>query len=74
MRKGDFLRLKQVEIGYTLSNRMLKRYRMDNFRIYANGSNLLTFSDFKLWDIEMGGNGLAYPVQKVFNFGIQVGL
>jgi len=74
LRNGSFLRLKQVEVGYTLSSRLLRKYHLDNLRIYANGTNLVTFSKFKLWDIEMGGNGLNYPIQKVINFGIQVGL
>jgi hypothetical protein len=33
---------------------------------------MLTFSKFKLWDPEMAGDGLGYPVQKVFNIGVQV--
>jgi hypothetical protein len=74
MRNGAFLRLKQLELGYSLSPKVLRKFRMDNFRIYANGINLFAFSNFHLWDIEMGGNGLAYPIQKVINFGIQVGL
>ncbi|HEX7903899.1 MAG TPA: TonB-dependent receptor [Chitinophagaceae bacterium] len=74
MRDGSFLRLKQVELGYSLPLKLLRKYKMDNLRIYANGTNLLTFSKFKLWDIEMAGNGLAYPIQRVINFGIQVGL
>jgi hypothetical protein len=37
------------------------------------GSNLLTFSKFKLWDPEQGGgNGLKYPTQRVFNIGFQM--
>ena len=74
MRDGSFLRLKQVEVGYSLPLKLLRRFRLDNLRVYANGTNLATFSKFKLWDIEMAGNGLAYPIQKVINFGIQVGL
>ena len=73
MRDGSFLRLKQVEVGYTFPARYMRRYHLDNLRLYVNGTNLVTFSKFKLWDIEMGGNGLAYPIQKVFNFGVQVG-
>ncbi|WP_246485083.1 SusC/RagA family TonB-linked outer membrane protein [Chitinophaga qingshengii] len=73
MRNGSFLRLKTVELGYTLPARGLKRYRLSNLRIYANGFNLLSFSNFKLWDVEMGGNGLGYPVQRVFNAGIILG-
>jgi len=70
MRSGSFLRLKQVEMGYTLPQRITERIKMSNFRIYANGTNLLAFSGFKLWDPEMAGNGLGYPVQRVFNIGI----
>lgn len=73
MRNGAFLRLKTVELGYTLPARGLKRYGLSQLRIYANGFNLLMFSNFKLWDVEMGGNGLGYPVQRVFNAGINLG-
>lgn len=70
LRDGKFLRLKQAEIGYTIPQRLSKRASLEKIRLYFNGSNLLTFSKFKLWDIEMGGYGLGYPVQRVFNFGI----
>lgn len=72
MRNGAFLRLKQVEIGYTLPKRIADRFRMSALRIYVNGTNLFTLSKFKLWDVEMAGNGLGYPVQKVYNLGINV--
>jgi TonB-linked SusC/RagA family outer membrane protein len=74
MRDGSFLRLKQVELGYSLPVRLLRKFHLGNLRVYANGTNLFTISGFKLWDIEMAGNGLAYPIQKVINFGIQIGL
>jgi len=73
MRDGSFLRVKQVEFGYTLPIRFTRRAHVENLRLYANGTNLFTFSKFKLWDIEMAGNGLAYPIQKVYNFGVQLG-
>ena len=72
MRDGSFLRLKQVEIGFTLPKKLLVKLHTSNFRLYANATNLLTFSKFKLWDVEMGGNGLGYPIQKVFNIGLSV--
>lgn len=74
MRDGSFLRVKQVEIGYTVPRRILQRIKLTNLRFYATGSNLFTLSKFKLWDVEMAGNGLGYPVQRVINFGIQAGL
>jgi TonB-linked SusC/RagA family outer membrane protein len=73
MRDGSFLRLKQVEIGYALPANIQKRIRTSNCRIYINATNLLQFSKFDLWDAEMGGNGLGYPVQRVFNIGLNVG-
>ncbi|GAA4304607.1 TonB-dependent receptor [Compostibacter hankyongensis] len=72
MRNGAFLRLKQVEIGYTLPQRLQKRLRTSTFRVYLNATNLLSFSSFRLWDVEMGGNGLGYPIQKVLNIGLNV--
>jgi TonB-linked SusC/RagA family outer membrane protein len=72
MRDGSFMRLKSAEIGYTLPRRTTEKIKMANLRIYASGTNLLTFSKFKLWDPEMAGNGLGYPVQRVFNLGLQI--
>ncbi|WP_324371435.1 TonB-dependent receptor [Pedobacter sp.] len=72
MRNGAFLRLKQVEFGYTLSKKIADRLRMSSLRVYLNGTNLFTLSKFRLWDVEMAGNGLGYPVQKVFNLGLNV--
>lgn len=72
MRDGSFLRLKQVELGYTLPEKLLKKYHASNLRFYVSGTNLLCWSKFKLWDPEMAGNGLGYPIQRVFNIGINL--
>ena len=75
MRNGEFLRLKQLEIGLTFgkeNSKFLERMNVGAVRIYGNGLNLLTFSRFKLWDVEMAGNGLAYPIQRVFNLGVKL--
>ncbi|MCD9017332.1 TonB-dependent receptor [Parachryseolinea silvisoli] len=72
MRNGAFLRLKQVELGYTVSDEKLSKLRLKNLRLYVNATNLLCWSQFKLWDIEMAGNGLGYPVQRVVNMGLNV--
>lgn len=72
MQDGSFLRLKQVEIGYSLPHKMLQKIHMANLRVYVSGSNLLTFSKFKLWDVEMAGNGLGYPIQMNFSAGLNV--
>ena len=72
MRNGSYLRLKSVEIGYTFPEKWQKTMRMSNLRIYASGLNLLTFSRFKEWDAELGGNGFNYPIQAVYNLGLNL--
>lgn len=73
IRDGSYIRLKSVEMGYTFSKKILDKLRMTNLRIYASGLNLATFSKFKEWDIEMGGNGFNYPIQTVYNVGLNIG-
>ncbi|MEN3323229.1 TonB-dependent receptor [Mariniflexile soesokkakense] len=72
MRDGSFLRLKQVEVGYNLPDKVKETLGMTTFRVYLNASNLLTFSKFKKWDVEMGGNGLGYPIQRTVNIGMNI--
>jgi hypothetical protein len=72
MRNGSFLRLKSAEVGYTLPQTLTERIHMKKARFYLNGTNLFCWSPFKLWDPEMGDNGLGYPVQRVINVGLQV--
>ncbi|WP_239018640.1 SusC/RagA family TonB-linked outer membrane protein [Sphingobacterium corticibacterium] len=73
MRNGAFLRLKTVEFGYSLPENLTSRFQLGMVRAYFSGINLANISGFKLWDIEMGGNGLGYPVQRVLNLGLQIG-
>ncbi|MBQ0151083.1 MAG: TonB-dependent receptor [Bacteroidales bacterium] len=72
MRDGSFLRLKQVEFGYTLPQKWTQKMRMDNLRFYFQGNNLLCWSRFNLWDPELAGEGLNYPIQRTFNIGLNV--
>jgi len=72
MRDGLFLRLKSVELGYNLPPAVAQRLKVKTLRLYASGTNLMTWSKFKLWDVEMAGNGLGYPIQKVYNLGLLV--
>ena len=72
MRDGSFLRLKQLEFGYTLPYKWLQRFRVENCRFYFQGNNLLCWSRFKLWDPELASTGLNYPIQRTFNIGLHV--
>ncbi len=69
---GTFLRLKQLEIGYSLPEHVSKKLYMNKLRIYFTGTNLICWSKFKLWDVEMASNGLGYPIQKVYNMGLYI--
>lgn len=71
LRDGDFLRLKSIELGYTLPEQWFKIKNLRT-RFYVSGLNLFTISKFNLWDNEMGGNGLGYPPQRVMNLGLQI--
>lgn len=75
MRDISYLRLKTLEIGYSLPKDFLSKLHLSDARVYLQGSNLLTFSSFKLWDPEMGSdNGEKYPLSKSFTLGLQINL
>ncbi|THU40179.1 TonB-dependent receptor [Niastella caeni] len=70
MRNGNFLRLKSVDMGYNI--RKIKSVGIEGGRVYLSATNLFVISNFKLWDVEMGGNGLGYPVQSVYSLGLEL--
>lgn len=72
LRDGSFVRLKSAEIGYTLPKNFTQKFAISNLRLYANGLNLFVWSKFKMWDPEMAGDGLGYPIQRVINAGLKV--
>lgn len=74
LRDGAFLRLKNIELGYNIPTKILSKWNMSNLRLYFNASNLFVWSKFKMWDPEMGSNGIGYPVQRVFNIGLTIGI
>ena len=73
-RDGSFLRLKNFEMGYSIPKNLIARTGfIQSLRVYISGSNLLTFSKFKLWDPEQGGGqGASYPNNRVYSFGLNV--
>lgn len=74
---AHYIRLKSVDIGYTLPSKWLDKLKVKNARIYLSGYDLYTWSNFSLYaqDPEIANNGSAgtYPVQKIYNIGLQVG-
>ena len=72
-RDMSFLRLKNAEIGYTLPKRVTKKAGISALRVYVAGTNLLTFSNFKLWDPELDtAYGTRYPITRNVSLGLNI--
>jgi hypothetical protein len=70
-----YLRLKNVQLGYTFSEKLLKNIFVKQLRVYATIQNALTFTKMKGgWDPEYNadGSGRAYPVSRVYSLGLNV--
>jgi hypothetical protein len=66
--------LKNLEVGYTFDStkKIVKTLGINNFRIYANGMDLFTWSSIKNIDPETTNGVLRYPRSRVINLGINV--
>lgn len=75
LRDGSYLRLKTAELGYTLPKSIVNKLHFNKIRIFFIGTNLLTFSNFKLWDPELAkSDGAKYPISKSVTLGLTVNL
>ncbi|MDR6560046.1 MULTISPECIES: TonB-dependent receptor [unclassified Arcicella] len=72
LKNTDYIRLKNIQFGYSLPKKLSQKLGLEGARIYVSGLNLWTFSpDYKDFDPEMGsGSGQGYPLQKVLNTGL----
>jgi hypothetical protein len=76
---GAFVRLRNIQLAYTISPEVLKRVGLRSLKIFVSGTNLLTFSKYDAFDPEVPNvtgaqSGGFYPTQKTFGFGLQLGL
>ena len=69
LRKTDYIRLKNIEIGYNLPTKVNRTIGIEGLRIYLSGMNLLTWDKLKLYDPELEG-GTSYPLSKIVNAGL----
>ena len=75
LKNGAYLRLKTLDVGYTLPKSLVRKAHLNTVRIFFTGTNLLTFSKFKLWDPEMGSStGKSYPLNKTLSLGVSINL
>lgn len=77
LENGDYLRLKVVQLGYTLPNKWFGRTGISRFRVYVTAENLLTLTDYTGYDPEVGGGVFGidkgqYPQARAFLGGIQL--
>lgn len=73
LRDGHYLRLKNLEVGYTLPKAFTRKFRVEKARIFFLGYNLACWSSFDWWDPEMGSkDGNSYPIQRTYTFGVNV--
>jgi len=78
---GNYIKMKQLSVGYTFPETLISKLKITNLRVYATGYNLLTFTKYPGFDPEFANANLSrgeemnnYPVARTISFGIQVGL
>ncbi|WP_090782060.1 TonB-dependent receptor [Pedobacter sp. ok626] len=75
LKDGSYMRLKTLDVGYQIPKSLVNRARISSARIFFVGTNLYTFSKFKLWDPELGNpDGKVYPLSRTFSLGLSVSL
>ncbi len=86
---GSYIRLKDLTIGYTINSGFISKYKVNSFRLFLTGQNLLTFTKYPGWDpeagfwgasssasvnsIEQGYDYFTPPQSRIITFGIQLG-
>lgn len=73
LRDASYIRLKNIELGYSFPKAWLQNMRISSLRLSISGYNLLTFSELNFCDPESNPDGRAYPLIKIVNFGLKVG-
>jgi TonB-linked SusC/RagA family outer membrane protein len=78
IKSGDYVRLKNAEIGYALPGQLCSRLRLSGIRVFINGENIATLAGFKGQDPEVyygnPANSNPYPIQRVINGGVSIKL
>lgn len=89
MEDGSYMRLKTLDIGYTLPKNLTKKVKLENVRIYTSMENLFTLTKYSGYTPDLGESSVAgvaynvfsrgidqgrYPLPRTISFGIQVNL
>lgn len=77
---GSYLRLKNIQLGYTLPKSVTQRFFVNNLRVYVAAENLITFTKYAGYDPEISSGGTSlgvdygvYPQSRTFTVGVNVG-
>ena len=70
---GEYLRIRNIDVGYTLPYRLTRRIQVSGLRIFANAQNLFTTTPYDRLDPEIYGDS-AYPMQRILNLGVNIKL
>ena len=72
LKECRFLRCTSLELGYNLPKQWSRKLALKNVKVFARANNPFIISNFKLWDVELGGSGFNYPIQKTYSVGLNV--
>lgn len=81
IKKGDYLKISNIQVGYTFPKNLIKHAKMENARVFVSADNILTLSSYNKWgDPEVGSNrvlltgfdGGRYPFPLSISFGASV--
>jgi TonB-linked SusC/RagA family outer membrane protein len=74
MRNGNYLRLRNAEIGYSMPHALLSKARISALRFFVNATNIITWDHIKFQDPESNDGTGGYPLQRAINIGAQIDL
>ena len=72
LKNGSFVRLKNIELSYTLPENWSKVAGMSNCRLYVNANNLITWDHLNNQPIPESNGSNRYPIMKTVNFGVNI--
>ncbi|GGH05597.1 SusC/RagA family TonB-linked outer membrane protein [Parapedobacter pyrenivorans] len=72
-RSGEYLRVRNIDLGYTFPFHLSRKIRVSTLRVFANAQNLFTVTPYDRLDPEIHGD-TAYPIQRVISFGVNIKL
>ncbi|WP_411767399.1 SusC/RagA family TonB-linked outer membrane protein [Winogradskyella sp. A3E31] len=74
LRSADFVRLRFASFGYAFTPTQLEGSGLTNLRLFVNGENLFTFSEWRGWDADSRAGSRSFPTPRTISFGLELGI